>query len=185
MFDSEGKRKYMNDAERKAFFRVMARQPDALLQSFCLTLLYTGYRISEALHVTAGNIDLSQKCIVFETLKRRQRGLFRSVPVPDNMVAVFRELVHEVEPGRRVWPFSRATAFRLIRDMANEAGVKGTMACPKGLRHGFAVACIGQNIPLTTVQKWLGHARLETTAIYLGVSGAEERNFARRLWFKP
>jgi integrase/recombinase XerD len=53
---------------------------------------------------------------------------------------------------------------------------------PKGLRHGFVVACIGQNIPLTTVQKWLGHSRLETTAIYLSVAGEEEREFAKRLW---
>jgi site-specific recombinase XerD len=63
-----------------------------------------------------------------------------------------------------------------------EAGITGAMACPKGLRHSFAVACIGQDIPLTTVQKWLGHARLETTAIYLDVAGDDERRFAKRLW---
>jgi site-specific recombinase XerD len=62
------------------------------------------------------------------------------------------------------------------------AGVAGGMACPKGLRHGFAVACLAQKIPLPTVQKWLGHARLETTAIYLEVSGDEERELAKRLW---
>ncbi len=35
---------------------------------------------------------------------------------------------------------------------------------------------------IATVQKWLGHARLETTAIYLEVSGDEERELAKRLW---
>ena len=49
-------------------------------------------------------------------------------------------------------------------------------------RHGFAVECIANAIPLTTLQKWMGHARLETTAIYLQVMGAEERRLARRLW---
>lgn len=63
-----------------------------------------------------------------------------------------------------------------------KAGVSGGMASPKGLRHGFAVACLTQNIPLPTVQKWLGHDRLETTAIYLEVSGNEERELAKRLW---
>jgi integrase/recombinase XerD len=29
---------------------------------------------------------------------------------------------------------------------------------------------------------WLGHARLETTAIYLDVSGEEERDLAKRFW---
>jgi integrase/recombinase XerD len=56
------------------------------------------------------------------------------------------------------------------------------MASPKGLRHGFAVACLMQKVPLTAVKRWLGHARLETTAIYLDVSGSEEREFAKRLW---
>lgn len=62
------------------------------------------------------------------------------------------------------------------------AGIDGGMACPKGLRHGFAVACLARKIPLPIVQRWLGHARLETTAIYLDVSGDEERDLAKRLW---
>jgi len=32
------------------------------------------------------------------------------------------------------------------------------------------------------MQKWLGHARMETTAIYLKVSGDKERELAKRLW---
>jgi integrase len=32
------------------------------------------------------------------------------------------------------------------------------------------------------LQKWLGHARLETTAIYATAVGAEERKLAARLW---
>jgi len=60
--------------------------------------------------------------------------------------------------------------------------VSGRMASPKGLRHGFAVACLAKGVPLTIVKKWLGHARLETTAIYLGVSGEEQRNIAKRVW---
>jgi integrase len=62
------------------------------------------------------------------------------------------------------------------------AGIAGGMACPKGLRHGFAIACIAQDVPLTTIKKWMGHARLETTEIYLDASGDEERDFAKRVW---
>jgi integrase/recombinase XerD len=56
------------------------------------------------------------------------------------------------------------------------------MACPKGLRHAFAVACLDKAIPLPTLRKWLGHARLETTAIYLEIMGDEERKLAEKLW---
>ena len=63
-----------------------------------------------------------------------------------------------------------------------EAKVFGGMACPKGLRHGLAVACVTREIPLPTLQRWLGHARMETTAIYVNVEGEEERDLAKRLW---
>ena len=82
----------------------------------------------------------------------------------------------------RVWNFSRATGYRRMKAYMAQACIAGAMACPKGLRHAMAVACLTQKIPLPTVQKWLGHARLETTAIYLDVSGDEERELAKRLW---
>jgi integrase/recombinase XerD len=182
MFDRRGNRKYLNSAERLAFLRAAKHEPDALRRAFCLTLFYTGCRISEALNLTAGRFDITGKAIVFETLKRRRRGHFRAVPIPDELVRLLRENLKGEAGSARVWPFSRATAYRLIKDCMAQAGIKGGMASPKGLRHGFAVACLSQKIPLSTVQKWLGHARMETTAIYLEVSGDEERELAKRLW---
>lgn len=37
-------------------------------------------------------------------------------------------------------------------------------------------------VPLNLVQRWLGHARMETTAIYLQAMGDEEREIAARMW---
>ena len=185
MFDRQGSRKYVNDAERRAFFKASGDETDAARQAFCLTMFYTGCRISEALNLTAGRVDLSEKSLTFETLKRRKRGLFRSVPIPDSLAALFGELLTDASPASRVWPYSRPTAYRMVKTRMTQAGIAGAMASPKGLRHGFAIACIAKTIPLPTIQKWLGHARLETTAIYLGVSGDEERNLARRLWADP
>lgn len=182
MFDRQGSRKYLNEAERRAFLTAAEREPDPLRRSFCLTLLYTGCRISEALNVTGHRFDPAQKCLVFETLKRRQRGMFRAVPIPDGLATLLGEVLQDREAGQRLWPFSRSTAYRLVKRLVTEAGIAGVMACPKGLRHGFGVACVSKSIPLPKVQKWLGHARLETTAIYLDVSGEEERQLAQRLW---
>lgn len=36
--------------------------------------------------------------------------------------------------------------------------------------------------PLNVVQRWLGHSRLETTAICSNAVGAEEGSLARRTW---
>ena len=182
MFDRAGNRKYLNNTERLAYLKAIRGEADKAHRAFCLTLFYTGCRISEALNLTASSIDLSQKAIVFETLKRRQRGVFRSVPVPDSLAGLLGKLVAGSIPATRIWPFSRPTAYRMVKDHMSQAGIAGAMASPKGLRHGFAIACIAKSIPLPTIQKWMGHARLETTAIYLAASGDEERNLARRIW---
>lgn len=182
VFDRQGSRKYLNDAERRTFLRAAEKEPDLSRRAFCLTLFYTGCRISEALNLTVERIDRTQQCVVFETLKRRKRGEFRAVPVPEGLITLLGEIQPEREAARRVWNYSRPTGYRMVKACMERAGITGGMASPKGLRHGFAVACIANNIPLTTIRKWLGHARLETTAIYLGVSGDEERALARRLW---
>ena len=182
MFDRQGSRKYLNDAERRAYFQAVKGEKDQSCRAFCLTLYYTGCRISEALHLTVGCVDLSQKTVVFETLKRRRRGVFRAVPVPDNLARLLGKLARNAAPEKRLWPFSRATAYRMVKGVMTQAGIDGGMASPKGLRHGFAIACIAKSIPLPTIQKWMGHARMETTAIYLGVTGDEERELAKRLW---
>ena len=70
MFDRQGSRKYLNDAERRAYFQAVKGEKDQSYRAFCLTLYYTGCRISEALHLTVGCVDLSQKTVVFETLMR-------------------------------------------------------------------------------------------------------------------
>jgi site-specific recombinase XerD len=63
-----------------------------------------------------------------------------------------------------------------------QAGLSGTHASPKGLRHGFGVAAVSAGTPLNLVQKWLGHANLTTTAIYANAVGAEEKDIAKRMW---
>jgi site-specific recombinase XerD len=37
-------------------------------------------------------------------------------------------------------------------------------------------------VPLNLAQRWLGHAKIDTTAIYAAASGPEERLFAERFW---
>src|SRR5690606_18501731 len=82
----------------------------------------------------------------------------------------------------RLWPWSRMTGYRRICEVMDKAGIAGSYASPKGLRHGFGVRAIQANVPLTLVQKWLGHADIKTTAIYTCAMGPEEREIAARMW---
>jgi hypothetical protein len=47
-----------------------------------MTLAYAGSRLSEALALTADRVDPVAGVLVFETLKNRQAGIYRAVPVP-------------------------------------------------------------------------------------------------------
>jgi integrase/recombinase XerD len=60
------------------------------------------------------------------------------------------------------------------------AEVVGKVACPRGLRHAFGVGSLQAGVPLNLVQRWLGHARISTTAICAAASGPEEIGFANR-----
>jgi integrase len=69
-------------------------------------------------------------------------------------------------------------------EVMTAAGISGPHATPKGLRHGFGVRAVtGEKpVPLNMVKKWLGHADLKTTAIYVDAVGAEEDQLAERMW---
>jgi integrase/recombinase XerD len=58
----------------------MAKAPRDV-RTFCATPHATGCRVSEALACTAKRIDLAGRVAVFESLKKRRRGVFRAVPV--------------------------------------------------------------------------------------------------------
>jgi site-specific recombinase XerD len=72
--------------------------------------------------------------------------------------------------------------WKVVKLVMQKAGIAENLCTPKALRHAFAVEAGQKSIPLNVVQRWLGHARIETTAIYASAIGDEERNLARRAW---
>ena len=189
LYTSDGARKYLTAGERDAFLR-QAEQADRAVRTLCMTLAYAGCRLSEALALTADRVDLAAGVLVFESLKKRRTGIFRSVPVPPALLDAL-DLVHGIRElqthrgkgrGVRLWPWSRMTGWRAVHAVMQAAGLEGVPASPKGLRHGFGVAAVTAGIPLNLVQKWLGHAQLSTTAVYANAVGAEEKDIARRMW---
>lgn len=180
LFDEHGRRKYLSSAERKRFL-LAAEEAELAIQAFCMTMAYTGCRISEALALTFANLDIETGRIVIRTLKRRKR-VYRAIPIPPALVAVLTELAAKRRVGKRLWPWCRQTGWRKITAVMAHARIAGPHASPKGLRHGFGIAAAAANIPPGLIQRWMGHARLETTVLYQHVVGLEERAFAERLW---
>ena len=189
LYDHQGNRKYLTSEERRAFIAA-TKGADPSIATFCLALAYTGARISEILDISPRCIDFGIKAIVIRCLKRRRDGIFRTVPVPDSLLEQL-ESVYGIKrlqddpvlSNKRIWPWCRTTAWGHVKAIMFGAKVKGPWAMPKGLRHGLCVeGTADAGIPLNIMQRWLGHARIETTAIYANALGREERKLARRIW---
>jgi len=180
LFDASGERKYLCAKEMPRFLAA-SRHEDAETDAFCRLLVYTGCRLSEALALTPRRLDPETSRVVFRTLKRRH-STFRAVPLPPDVMASLRRIAAKRAKDAPLWSWSRQTAWRRVKRVMESAGIEGAHAMPKGLRHGFGVANAEGNVPMATTSKWLGHAKLETTAIYQQAVGREEVALARRVW---
>jgi integrase len=188
LYAANAERKYTNQAERQRFLEAMGRQKSERAL-FSLLLAWTGARPSEVLALMPLSFQIERNVVILPTLKRRKPHA-REVPIPPGLMAAIdrrfrlRELQQDQETAtKRLWSWSsRVTVWRFVKDGMLEAGIVGRAACPRGLRHGFAVNALQASVPLNIVQKWLGHSRISTTAIYAAVSGPEEMLFAERFW---
>lgn len=177
LYDALGRRLYTTALERESLLQnALSISRDHYL--LCATLAWSGCRLSEALNLTPANLDTGYGALIIESLKKRVKGHFRAVPIPDWLIA---QLV-AAGATDRFWPVGRSTGWRMVKAAMMAGRVTGPAACPKGLRHGFGVAAIQSGVPLNLVQKWLGHSRMSTTAIYANAIGDEERQIASRMW---
>lgn len=82
----------------------------------------------------------------------------------------------------RLWTWGRTQASKHIYAVMTAAGIAGAHARPYGLRHAFGVRVARKIRNPRLVQKMMGHASLETTAIYMDLVGAEAREEMSLTW---
>jgi integrase len=186
LYTPAGRRKYLTPDERARFIAAARACQRSELKTFCLTLAYTGCRISEGLAILPHAVEAGAGFIAVKSLKKRNGAIvIREIPVPADLFTALDEVhrLAEADPDRPLWGWCRSQAWLLVKSVMRGAEITpGIHATPKGLRHGFGIHAIRSGVPVNLVQRWLGHARLETTMIYLQALGSEEREIARRMW---
>lgn len=138
--------------------------------------------------------------IILGDLTARTRERMRAVPVPARLIHLLIQLhglraawTDEEEARRRAAPIygygRSAMSYRVARVIAAAGNQGGPHAVLKGIRHGFGVHAIRCRILLTTVQEWMGHSCVATTADYVRELEAhvpellwDERTEAERMW---
>ena len=183
LYTGSGQRKYLTGSERERFIAASHACSCRQDAAFGLMLAHTGVRISEALALIEGLVQRDGGFIAVRSLKKRGKIHFREIPAPPELFAAIDAMPHRGDAHARLWRFGRTRAWELIKGLMAQADIApGIHATPKGLRHGYGLHAIRSGIPVTLLQRWMGHARLETTSIYLQAIGDEERAFAARMW---
>ncbi len=147
-----------------------------------LEFLYaTGARVSEAVGVDLGHLDLEDKVVRVTGKGAKQR----LVPIgskaveaiaawlPDRMSLVRRDAAGDPLfinlRGRRL---SRQGIFDIVKKHAVSADIPRERVSPHVLRHSAATHMVEAGADLRTVQEMLGHATISTTQVYTRVSPA-------------
>jgi integrase/recombinase XerD len=122
---------------------------------------------------------------VFESLKKRRAGVFRSVPgltaLLDTLDMVYgirdQQGRHGKGRGVRLWPRSRITGRRSV----HAGGVPGS---PEGLWHDFRGAAVMPASHSTWCRNGSATRSSARLPFFANAVGAEEKNIARRIWDK-
>jgi integrase/recombinase XerD len=158
--------------------------PRTLRDRALVELLYgAGLRVSEAVGLEKGGVDLDQRLV--RTIGKG--GKERVVPVGRQAVEALRRYLGRGRPhlDRRHRPelflnaqggaLTRAGAFLILRKLAAKAGLEPERVHPHLLRHSFATHLLEGGADLRSVQEMLGHADLATTELYTHVTNRRRR----------
>lgn len=184
LYNDKSERLYINADERIRFLEALNSESDDI-RAFCLTLFYTGCRLSEARELRFSSIQPKARLISFRSLKKRKQHHIREIPVPQELIDALDGLPRQL--GLPIWTVdgqkvSRVSAYRWVKRIMVKAGIHGPQATAKGLRHGYGIHAVRSGVQLNMLQKWMGHASIATTAIYANAVGREELEIADRMW---
>jgi site-specific recombinase XerD len=154
---------------------------DLLDRAWFYLLSEAGLRISEARDLRLGDIDLvAQRLIVRQGKENRDR----TVPLSPTLLAALRAYLPvrgEAQTGHLLIYRQQAVTFDLIRGRLSRYGQQAQVAVsPHRLRHTLATRLLNEGMPITSLQRLLGHEKLETTLLYARVHDETVRRDVER-----
>jgi integrase/recombinase XerD len=132
-----------------------------------------GLRVSEVAALKVTDID-SQRMTLRVEQGKGQRD--RYVMLSPQLLELLREWWRATRPQAWLFPgqnpvnpMSARQLVRAVHAAAQAAGIAKRVS-PHTLRHSFATHLLEQNVDIRVIQVLLGHAKLETTALYTRVA---------------
>lgn len=126
-----------------------------------LVLTRTGMRVSDI--VEFRKRDIVEGTIVIRQGKGKKD---RVVPLEDELGNILGLFVDRIPPNRKVFSIGSRQIRNIVYKYRPDIH-------PHTLRHSFAVHCLKNGMSLRALQMILGHNNLNTTQIYLDLSGED------------
>ena len=132
-----------------------------------------GLRVSEVVALKVSDVDSKRMLLRVEQGKGRRDRL---AMLSEQLLELLRDWWRIARP--QVWlfpgqnpihPLTPRQFNRAVHAAAHRAGITKRVT-PHTLRHSFATHLLEQNIDIRVIQVLLGHAKLETTALYTRVA---------------
>jgi site-specific recombinase XerD len=158
--------------------------PGAKYKAALSTAYGAGLRVSEVVNLKVGDVDSRRMMLRIEQGKGRKD---RHALLSPQLLALLRAWWREgrrmgvmlppgsgaggwLFPGRLpVTPMSARQLNRVVHAAAEAAGIRKRVS-PHTLRHSFATHLLEQDIDIRVIQVLMGHAKLDTTALYTRVA---------------
>lgn len=163
------------------------------MKPYLSTLFYTGMRSGESLALKWSDCDFEKKTITIQRSIRQgvlrkttKTGVDRIIDMPLPVKRALLELQEEAMSDEWIFPSPRtlqpfyqtkAITKTYFRPLLESLGI--AFKSLYATRHSYASIMIEKNLPMTYVQKQLGHAKLSTTLDYYvknGLMGNNQRD---------
>jgi site-specific recombinase XerD len=164
---------------REEVYSVLGRVRTFHNRAFLTTVYSCGLRLQEGLHLEVSDIDKDRMMI---HVHRGKGAIDRYVPLPEETLHMLRRYWATHRHPRLIFPaLGRGQKLRnntenpmaissvqgALRQAKKAVGIKKRRVSVHTLRHSYATHLLESGVNLRVIQRYLGHAQLETTMIYL------------------
>jgi integrase/recombinase XerD len=153
--------------------RFLKSVPDLKMRTIFITIYAAGLRISEAIALTAKDIDSDRMVIVVRQGKGRRD---RYVMLSEQLLAILRDYRRRTHPSHWLFagadpsrPVTPRTVERACREVVQAAGLDRSVTVHT-LRHSFATHLLEQGVDIHVIQDLLGHRNIASTTRYARVA---------------
>jgi site-specific recombinase XerD len=157
----------------------------------CLSLIYScGLRLLEGVQLRVGQID-SERMMLHIWQGKGSKD--RYVPLPERTLQLLREYWLSHHNLEWLFPTVKGGGMAVADQAIDPSGVQRAFrsalaasgvhkpASVRTLRHSWATHLLEAGVNLRLIQSWLGHASLETTALYTHLTAKAERQATDRI----